>query len=316
MTSHSLYKCIATLCLTQLICWQPLLIQAQTPAESPDAKPTVEQEKAQAEAMKKLGAQTSGIGRIGAHAETDIPEGYIFFPAAGTKTLLKSWGNLIGGNEEGLITSDKGNWSVLFEFDDVGYVKDADKDELNADKMLKMMQDNEPAQNEARKDAGLPASHTVGFAMPPKYNEETHNLEWAIKFTIEGQAGELLNYHTKLLGRKGVMTATLMCDPDQLEGILPDYQKLLTSYRFKGGDTYAEYRSGDKLATYGLVGLVAGGAALAAGKMGLFAKLGVFFAKFAKVIIIGVIAVGAVLKKFFSSIIFKKQPKGPFDNNL
>lgn len=299
MIFPSLSKGITALCLAQFVLCQTLVIQAQTPADSPDAKPTVEEQKAEAEALKKLGAQTSGVGKIGSHAETDIPEGYTFFPAAGAKTLLKSWGNLISGTEEGLITSEKDRWSVLFDFEDVGYVKDADKDELDAGKMLKMMQDHEPELNAARKEAGLPASHTIGFAMPPTYNESTHNLEWAIKFSIEGEPGELLNYHTKLLGRKGVMTATLMCDPEQLQGVLPDYQKLLTHYRFKEGETYAEYRSGDKLASYGLVGLVAGGAALAASKMGLFAKLGTFFAKFAKVIIVGVIAVAAGIKKFF-----------------
>lgn len=300
-------KGIAALFLAQFVLCQPLLIQAQTPADSSDAKPTVEEEKANAAALKKLGAQTSGIGKIGAHAEMDIPEGYIFFPAAGAKALLKSWGNLISDTEEGLVTSEKDRWSVLFDFEDVGYVKDADKDELDAGKMLKMMHDNEPDQNAARKEAGLPASHTIGFAMPPKYNEETHNLEWAVKFAIDGQPEELLNYHTKLLGRKGVMTATLMCDPDQLQSVLPDYQKLLTNYRFKSGNTYAEYRSGDKLATYGLVGLVAGGTALAASKMGLFAKAGVLLAKFAKLIIVGVVAVGAAIKKFFGGMFGRKE---------
>lgn len=58
-------------------------------------------------------------------------------------------------------------WSVVFEFDDVGYVKDDDKDELNADKMMKMFKDNEPAVNEARKEAGLSAQHTLASPFLP-----------------------------------------------------------------------------------------------------------------------------------------------------
>lgn len=279
----------------------------QTPAPTTPAPSEMEEAKKHAELLKKLGAQTEGVGQIGTRAEMDVPQGYTFFPAKGAQQLLKMWGNLVAGNEDGLIMHDENGWSVCFEFSDVGYVKDDDKDQLNADKMLKQMHDSEPALNEARKEAGLPAQHTVGFAMPPTYNEQTHNLEWAIKFTVEGQPGEYLNYHTKLLGRKGVMTATLMCDPAELKAVLPDYQKTLTGFRFNGGETYAEYRSGDKVATYGLVGLVAGGTALAAGKAGLFSKLGVLIAKGGKAVILGIVALLAGIAKLFKAIFYRKE---------
>lgn len=73
----------------------------------------------------------------------------------------------------------------------------------------------------------------------------------------------------------------------------------MTGFKFNQGETYAEFRQGDKVATYGLVGLVAGGAAFAAGKAGLFAKLGVVFAKFYKFIIAGVLALFVGIKKLF-----------------
>ena len=287
-----------------------VLSAASLPAQSPTPKAPVsaeEEAKQHAELLQKLGAQTSGVGSIGSRAEMDVPQGYTFFPAKGAQQLLKAWGNLVNGTEDGLLTNDEKGWSVCFEFDDIGYVKDDEKDALNADKMLKQMHDSEPALNEARKEAGLPAQHTVGFAMPPKYNEQTHNLEWAVKFTIEGQPDEYLNYHTKLLGREGVMTATLMCEPTELQSILPDYQKAIAGFRFVGGQTYAEYRSGDKLATYGLTGLVAGGAAIAASKAGLFSKLGVLIAKGGKAVILGIAAVFAGIAKFFKSIFGRKE---------
>jgi uncharacterized membrane-anchored protein len=255
---------------------------------------------------KSLGGMQSGVGQIGARAEMDIPSGYTFFPAQGAKEMLKRWGNLIDGDEDGLYINNQEGWSVYFAFSEVGYVKDDDKDALDAEKLLKQMHDSEPASNEALKSAGMPTQHIVGFAMPPKYNEQTNNLEWAIKFTVEGKPGEFVNYRTKLLGRKGVMTATLMCDPDELLTVLPEYQRTLTGFRFKGGETYAEYRQGDKIATYGLVGLVAGGAAFAAGKAGLFAKLGAIIAKGGKLVIVGVIAVFAAIAKIFKSLFGRK----------
>lgn len=282
------------------------VVTAQTPAPAPTPSQggtDSENEDAQTAAlMQKLGAQTEGVGKIGRRAEIDIPEGHVFFPAKGAQELMKRWGNLVSGSEDGLFMNKEHGWSVLFEFEDVGYVKDDEKDDLNADKMLKEIQDSEPAVNDARKEAGLPAQHTLGFAMPPKYNETTNNLEWAIRFKTEGTPGEYVNYHTKLLGRKGVMTATLMVEPEQMEAVLPDYQKALTGYRFVKGDTYAEYRQGDKLATYGLTGLVVGGGVFAASKMGLFGKLFAVLAKGGKAVFAGIAVLVAGIGKFFGKL--------------
>ena len=302
-------SCIHACAVALTIALGTSIAPAQSPAPAPpaDAATIAKEAKAREELLKQLGAQHSGVGQIGSRAEIEVPAGYTFFPPHGTQQLLKMWGNLVGGDEEGLIMHEDKGWSVVFEFDDVGYVKDDEKSELDAAKMLKQMQDVEPALNEARKEAGLPAQHTVGFAMPPAYNERTHNLEWAIRFRVDGEQGEFLNYHTKLLGRNGVMTATLMVEPSELQAVLPDYQKALAGYKFKGGETYAEYRKGDKVATYGLIGLVAGGAALAAGKAGLFSKLGVLVAKGGKVLIFGAVAMFSGIAKIFSKLFGRRE---------
>ncbi|RBP42617.1 putative membrane-anchored protein [Roseimicrobium gellanilyticum] len=287
-------------------------VQAQTPSPSDDSVKVETGASEVNDDFKKLGAQTEGTGKIGHHAEIEIPEGYVFFPSKGAQELMKRSGNLVNGTEDGLIISDGKGWSVLFEFKNDGYVKDDDKDELNADKMLKAIHENEPAMNERLKEAGLPAQHTVGFAVPPKYNEKTNNLEWATRFTTEGSPGEYVNYNTRLLGRKGVMEATLMVDPDKLEASLPDYQKLLTGYRFVQGETYAEYRQGDKLASYTIGGLVVGGGAFAAAKMGLFAKFFAVLAKGGKAVFAGIAVVVAVIGKFVGKL-FGRRDQSQFN---
>ncbi|QIF05061.1 DUF2167 domain-containing protein [Roseimicrobium sp. ORNL1] len=292
------------------------LVTAQTPAPAPTpsqgASDGDSKKNAEAALFKKLGGITEGVGKIGYRAEIDIPEGFTFFPAKGTQEMLKLWGNLPDGTEDGLLIHNETGWSVVFEFENTGYVKDDDKNELDGDALLKVIKDSEPDSNEARKKAGLPAYHTVGFAMPPKYNESTNNLEWALRFTTEGESGEFVNYHTKLLGRKGVMTATLLVDPEQMEAVLPGYQKTLTGYRFVKGDTYAEYRQGDKLATYGLTGLVVGGGALAASKLGLFGKLFAVLAKGGKAVFAGIAVLVAGIGKFFGKI-FGRRDQSPFN---
>lgn len=293
--------------------------EPQNPAASPAGTTALSEEEAAAaeaaayaERLKTLGAQTSGAGKIGNNAEITIPEGYTFFGKKGTQTLLQEWGNLINGSEEGLINQDAQGWVVIFEFDPVGYVKDDEKNDLDAAKMLKQMQDAEPEINKMRAEKGLPTEHILGFAMPPKYNEATNNLEWALRFRFGDSPTEVVNYHTKLLGRDGVMNVTLIVPPDELQAVLPDYQKLLTGYHFTPGHTYAEYRSGDKLATYGLTGLVLGGAGFAAAKTGLLAKLGSIIAKGGKVVIIGIAAIGAALWKILGKL-FGKRDQSSFE---
>ena len=276
-------------------------IPATTKAESgaEDALSEEEVKGQREELFKKLGAKYSGTGNIGSNAEIEIPEKFAFLGPSSAQKLLELSGNLKNDSVVGLITHSDEHWSVVFEFQGDGYVKDDDKSELDAGKMMKMFKENDPEINKLRAESGLPAQHTLGFVIPPRYNSETNNLEWAIRFSTDGQPGESINQNTKLLGRRGVMHATLLCEPEQLEVVQSAYQKLLTGFKFNQGETYAEFRSGDKVATYGLVGLVAGGAAFAAGKAGLFAKLGVIFAKFAKFIIAGVVAIALGIKKLF-----------------
>ena len=84
--------------------------------------------------------------------------------------------------------------------------------------------------------------------------------------------------------------------------VLPVARTLIAGFHFQSGQTYAEYRKGDKVAEYGLTALVLGGGAVLAAKSGLFAVIAKFFGKFLKLIIVGAIALGAVIKKFFGSV--------------
>ena len=138
----------------------------------------------------------------------------------------------------------------------------------------------------------------IGWEQEPHYNEATHNLEWALRLESEGQP--IVNYNTRLLGRRGVMEVSLVVEPDALHATLPTYQGLLEGFHYKTGETYAEYRQGDKLAQYGLAALVLGGAAAGAAKLGLFTWLIVFLKKGWKLVVAGIAAVGAGIKKMFS----------------
>jgi uncharacterized membrane-anchored protein len=66
----------------------------------------------------------------------------------------------------------------------------------------------------------------------------------------------------------------------------------MKGFTYVPGQTYGEFKPGDKIAEYGLAALVAGGAGVFAAKTGLFAKLWKF-------ILAGLAAIGAFLNKLF-----------------
>ena len=77
---------------------------------------------------------------------------------------------------------------------------------------------------------------------------------------------------------------------------------MLASFNYKQGKSYAEFVPGDKVAEYGLVALVAGGAGAAAAKLGLFAWLFKALAKGGKAVVVLVVGALAALKRMISSL--------------
>ena len=78
---------------------------------------------------------------------------------------------------------------------------------------------------------------------------------------------------------------------------------LLGALEYKEGKRYADFDANtDHVAEYGLAALVVG---VAAKKLGFIALAVAFFAKFAKVILLGVAVLGAAFVKFFG----KRKPK-------
>jgi uncharacterized membrane-anchored protein len=238
-------------------------------------------------------------------AKIDVPVGSSFLNGKDTRTLLRAMSEPSSGHEMGFLSSTNEDWSVLFRFRDIGYVKDDDKDKLDADKLLDSYRRGTAEQNKERERNGRPPLEVVGWEVPPKYDETTHNLQWALRATSEGR--QILNYNTRLLGRKGVMEVVLIVSPDKLSETLPQYRNLLATYAFDTGQTYAEYRPGDKVAKYGLAALVLGGAAVGAAKLGLLTWLVVLLKKAWKLVIVAFAAVAAFLKKLFGKLFGAKE---------
>ncbi len=249
--------------------------------------------------VEDLGWKRQGVGDLDKWAEIKIPQGFRFTEGDGAAQLMEIYGNPSSETETGVIAPEDLNWFVLFRFEDSGYVKDDEKDKINPAKILKEKKENQELSNEYRRENGLQEMYVMGWAVEPNYNEATNNLEWALDLQ-DADGNRVVNFNTKLLGRHGVMDSTLVCDPGQLDELLPTYQNLIAGFSYKPGNTYAEYKEGDKIAKYGLLALIGGGGAALAAKAGLFAVIGKFLAKAWKLVAVGVVAVGAFLKRIFT----------------
>ncbi len=234
------------------------------------------------------------LSQIGGLAEIEVPAGYQFADKEGTQFLMQAMENPIDGSELGIIVptseDEASDWFVVFQFSDIGYVPDDEKDNLDADAMLEAMRRGNEAGNKERRKRGWATLDLIGWEVKPQYDAETNNLEWAVR--AESNGDPVLNYNTRILGRHGVMEANLVVDPADLAATLPKFRSLLAGYTFSPGQKYAEYRQGDKIAKLGLTALVTGGAAAVALKTGLFKK-------FWKLIVLGFMAIGGFFKKLF-----------------
>ena len=234
-------------------------------------------------------------GSIGSIASVAIPSDHGFLADSDTSKFLQLAGNP-PRKDHYLIAPKTLAWFAIFNFDESGYVKDDEK--INASELLSTIKDSDEAGNKERKRLGLPTIYTEGWAVEPHYEPSTKRLEWGLRLRDE-QGQYVVNYTTRLLGRTGVMEATLVTDPESLTKDVAEFRKVLTGFDYNGGYRYSEFKQGDKVAAYGLAALVLGGAAAVATKKGFWAVLGGFFAAGWKFIIAALVAMGAGIGKLF-----------------
>ncbi len=260
--------------------------------------------------VDRLDRQTGVIELPSANARLNVGEDYYFLgPDDARKVLVDGWGNppqqadgvlgLVFPADVGPL--DETGWGAVVTYQDDGYVSDKDAHKIDYDKMLKEMQSGEDENNEARHQAGYQAVHLVGWAERPAYDAERHLLIWARELEFEGSPHNTLNYDIRVLGRRGVLSLNIVSGMDYLPDVRAGAGDFAKTAAFTQGARYADFRKGqDKVAAYGIAGLVGAGAlGLAAKKAGLLAIVLVFLKKGAVFLVAGVVAGWRWLKRLF-----------------
>lgn len=237
-------------------------------------------------------------GDLGGYAEIHVPEGFLFTGTDGAPKFLELSENPADPTTVGILypKSEDDRWVVFFNYQDIGHVPDDEHKTIDAAAILAQLKAGTEASNSERRSRGWDELHVTDWIIPPGYETETKRLAWGVGLK-NGNGGLGANYDVRLLGRTGVMSVTLSCQPEAVRSLVPRLREILAGFDYKTGHKYGEWRSGDKVAAYGLTGLITGGAAVAAAKSGLLAKIGIAIAKMGKAIVIGILAIGAGIWK-------------------
>jgi uncharacterized membrane-anchored protein len=214
-----------------------------------------------------------------------LPDAHRFLGPDEAKKVLVKMGNLHNDGVIGLVVpkADDEDWFAVFDWRDDGHIDDGEN--IDAPELLKSMSEATEESNPERQQAGFPPIHLDGWQVPPAYDRGAHQLSWAL--IVRDDKGKSVNLNTRILGRTGYVAIDLVTDPKQLEHYRPAAGELLRATTFDAGHRYQDFVKGtDRMAEYGLIGLITGGAGLGVLKL---VKLGLL-AKFWKLIVVGLLA--------------------------
>jgi uncharacterized membrane-anchored protein len=308
-----------------------LLLSPQLPARADDPAPTTRPTADEMRTMESsLKWQTGTITLKDGLAKINLTPDFRFLASDDARKVLhRMWNNPDDPRLLGMIfPADKGpldddGWAVTINYEADGYVKDSDAATINYTDLLKTMQKDTHDANSERGKEGYPSLELVGWAAPPRYDKTTHKLYWAKELKVGDNTENTLNYDIRILGRRGTLVLGAISGMNSFPLIDQKVPSILAMVDFQPGNTYAEFDPKiDKVAEYGLAGLIAGGALAGAAKLGLigafFKYIVVAFLAFKKALIVAVVALVAGAKKLWARFTNKSStpdhllpPQGP-----
>lgn len=246
--------------------------------------------------------QTGEITLTSGNAKLIVPKGFRYLDAQQSQYVLTDlWGNPVDSSVLGLLVPDNNrgvlqpnSWVFKISFDEIGYVKDDDAEDIDYDDLLKEQQNEFLEINPEREKQGYQPIQFIGWASKPFYDKEKKVLHWAkeLKFGIDSI--NTLNYNLRILGKKGVFVLNAIASMSELEEVKPTIDNVLASVTFEKGNSYFDFDPDvDEVAAWTIGGLVAGK---------ILAKVGflALILKFWKLLAIAVVSGSAYLWKFIT----------------
>lgn len=204
---------------------------------------------------------------LAGQAVLHLPAAEVFVPQPQADKLLDSFGNP-GSDPEmlGLILprDPRATWAMPVRFHKSGFIKDDDARTWDATAMLRSLRMGTEDQNKDRRKAGMPALEVTGWSEPPQYDATRQQLAWAMTASVVGarpDAPQSVNYNTYALGREGYFGLNMLTALSELPALKPVADRQIAALEYDAGKRYADFDpKTDRVAGYGLVGLVVGAA--------------------------------------------------------
>lgn len=236
----------------------------------------------------------NGVGKF------TIPETFRFLNAAQARYVLEDlWGNPTDSTVLGMIVpanrgvlSDNA-WAFIVTYEELGYVKDDDADQINYEELLEEMKNDLVNENEQRVQDGFEAISLIGWATRPYYDADKKVLHWAKELRFGENEVNTLNYNVRILGRKGVMVLNAVASMNELAEVNEGIQPVLSSFSYSDGYKYDDFNPDlDEVAAWTIGGLVAGKVLAKAGILAILLK-------YIKVLGLGIVALGGAIWKWY-----------------
>ena len=248
----------------------------------------------------------NGIGTL------NVPAGFGYLDHKQSRFVLEDlWGNPEDQSVLGMIVPEKNgvmadnSWAFIITYDEMGYVKDDDADDIDYDEMLTELQADTKTENEERAKQGYQPIELVGWASKPFYDADKKVLHWAKELKFGENEINTLNYNVRILGRKGVMVLNAVSSMNELAEVQKNIEPVLTAFTYADGFKYSDFDPDlDEVAAWTIGGLVAGK---------VLAKVGVlaFLLKYIKIIGLAIVALGGGIWKWY-----KKKTQLPEVRNI
>ena len=174
---------------------------------------------------------------------------------------------------------------VVYSWEATGRVSDTDWSDLDVAQMLKQIRDTTLAQNDARKASGGTYFTDVVWRDQPRLDQRTHSISWVIDGS-NSDGSHTLNSVTLKLGRYGYERINVVSTPNSAQGPALVAQANSTFY-FDAGARYDDFEAGrDRVAEFGVAGLVASLVGLKVAKVLGFGALLIVLKKFAALLVV------------------------------